>query len=186
MPLNHSLRPAALAFACVLTVVSAAAQEPPKPPTVPTDALRLLDLWFDAQRDYERQPGISAGVVVGQQLVWKKGYGHLDAAGKVPAGADTIYSICSISKLFTSVAVMQLWEAGKLSLDDDVAKHVPDFAVQRSHADSGPITLRSLLTHSSGLPRALARSSTHSSISWCSDSACRDDLRPMSSSRICA
>jgi CubicO group peptidase (beta-lactamase class C family) len=143
----------ALALACALPFQASAQQDASKPLAVPHDALRLLDLWFDAQRDYERQPGISAGVVMGQQLVWKKGYGFLDAAGKVPAAADTLYSICSISKLFTAVAVMQLWEAGKLSLDDDVAKHVPEFAIQRSDADSGPINLRSLLTHSSGLQR---------------------------------
>jgi CubicO group peptidase (beta-lactamase class C family) len=110
-------------------------------------------MWLEAQAKFERVPAVSAGVVVGPDLVWKKGFGTIDARGQVAAGADTIYSICSISKLFTSVAVMQLWERGMFSLDDDIGKLVPAFAMQRSDADSGPITIRSLLTHSSGLPR---------------------------------
>ena len=122
----------------------------------PVDALRLLDLWFDAQRVYEKVPGISAGVVIDQTLVWSKGYGLADMQRRVAAAPDTVYSICSISKLFTSIAVMQLWEAGKLSLDDDVAKHLPLFAIRRHDVDSGPMTLRALLSHASGLPREAA------------------------------
>jgi CubicO group peptidase (beta-lactamase class C family) len=129
----------------------AAAAEPKK--TQFNDALRLVEMWLEAQAKFDRVPAVSAGVVIGPDLVWKKGFGTIDARGQVAAGADTIYSICSISKLFTSVAVMQLWERGMFSLDDDIGKLVPAFAMQRSDADSGPITIRSLLTHSSGLPR---------------------------------
>ena len=117
-----------------------------------TDALLLIDVWLDAQRDYEKLVGLSAGVVVGQNLVWSGAYGNLDAAGKAPAQADTLYSICSISKTFTAVAIMQLVEAGKLRLDDDIGDLLPEFKVQRTDADSGPITIRALLTHASGLP----------------------------------
>lgn len=117
------------------------------------DVWRLLDLWLDAQVAYERVPALSVAVQRGPELLWSKGYGKLDAAGKRAAGADTIYGICSISKLFTAVAVMQLWEQGKFSLDDDIGKLLPGFAFQRSDPDSGPISVRSLLTHSSGLPR---------------------------------
>jgi CubicO group peptidase (beta-lactamase class C family) len=143
------MRARAVAWALLLVAAPVLAQAP----NVPRDALRLLDIWFDAQRAYERMPAISAGVVVGQQLVWSRGYGLADPARAVPATPDTVYSVCSISKLFTSVALMQLWEAGKLSLDDDVSKHLPTFAIQRSDPDSAPITLRALMTHFSGLPR---------------------------------
>lgn len=120
---------------------------------VPTDALRLIDLWLDAQVRHDRVPTLSAGVVIGQDLAWSRGYGHVDSAGRVPVDADTVYSVCSISKLFTSIALMQQWEAGRVSLDDDVARHVPAMAIRRSDPDSAPITLRSLLMHASGLPR---------------------------------
>jgi CubicO group peptidase (beta-lactamase class C family) len=67
--------------------------------------------------------------------------------------SGTIYSICSISKLFTSVAIMQLRDAGKLSLEDKISDLLPWFNLQQQWEDSGPVTVRSLLTHSSGLPR---------------------------------
>jgi CubicO group peptidase (beta-lactamase class C family) len=92
-------------------------------------------------------------VVVGQGMVWRKAWGSLDHKRQMPARTDTVYGICSISKLFTAVAAMQLWEAGKLGLDEDIGKYLPAFAIQRSDPDSGPITVRGLLTHSSGLPR---------------------------------
>lgn len=81
------------------------------------DTLRLVDIWLDAQSAFDRVPGLSAEVVVGEQLVWKGGYGTIDKDRKVAARADTIYGICSISKLFTSVSIMQLWETGQLTLD---------------------------------------------------------------------
>ena len=117
------------------------------------DVLRLLDLWLDAEVAYRGVRGFSAAIVIGPDLIWSKGYGTIDADRKIAAAPDTIYSICSISKLFTSIAVMQLWEAGKLSLDDDIGKVLPAFAIQRTDPDSGPITIRSLLMHSSGLSR---------------------------------
>ncbi len=117
-------------------------------------ALNLLDLWIDAQRDYEHIPGISAGVVYDQDLIWSKGYGYQDRDTRVPPNAATIYSICSISKkLFTSIAVMQLRDQGKLRLDDSVSHHLPWFAIKQAYPDGPPITVEGLLTHASGLPR---------------------------------
>jgi CubicO group peptidase (beta-lactamase class C family) len=147
---------ATLATAAPTSAAAASAPAASAKPAVPADALRVADLWLQAQVAYTRTPAFTAGVVMGQDLVWSKAYGHVDAAQTRPTPPDAIFSICSISKLFTSVAVMQLWEAGRLSLDDDVGKHLPQLAITRHDQDSGPITLRSLLTHSSGLPREAA------------------------------
>lgn len=116
-------------------------------------ALALLDRWIDAHQAYQRIPGISVGVVLDQEMIWQRGYGYANVAERIPADADTLYSICSISKLFTSIAVMQQRDAGRLRLDDPVAEHLEYFDLEQRFADSGPITVRSLLTHSSGLPR---------------------------------
>lgn len=118
-----------------------------------SEALRLIDTWLDAQRDYEQLPGISVAVVKDQEILFSKGYGLADLNNKMPCSENTIYSICSISKLFTAVAIMQLYDAGKLRLDDQVENLLPWFNLEQQYADSGPITVRSLLTHSSGLPR---------------------------------
>ena len=60
------------------------------------------------------------------------GIGYADLSRKTPATPSTIYSICSISKLFTCIGVMQLRDEGKLRLDDPVARHIPWFKIKRS------------------------------------------------------
>jgi CubicO group peptidase (beta-lactamase class C family) len=117
------------------------------------DAKRLLQTWLEAQKDYEQLPGIAVAVVNDQDLLWKEGFGLADVEQKNTTQTNTIYSICSISKLFTAISIMQLRDAGKLSLEDEVSKHLSWFTIKQKYEDSGPITIRSLLTHSAGLPR---------------------------------
>ncbi|MGQ0538936.1 MAG: serine hydrolase [Gemmatimonadaceae bacterium] len=116
-------------------------------------ATELLKTWLEAQRAYDQIPGISLGVVHDQEVVWSGGFGHADIARQASATPSTIYSICSISKLFTSIAVMQQRDAGRLRLDDPVAKHLSWMTIKRSAPESGDITVAGLLTHASGLPR---------------------------------
>jgi CubicO group peptidase (beta-lactamase class C family) len=116
-------------------------------------ALRLLEAWADGQQAYERLPGVSMAVVHDQAVLWSRGFGLADVESGSPAAPDTVYSICSISKLFTSVAVMQQRDAGRLRLDDPVALHLPWMRLEQAFEGSSPITVRGLLTHSSGLPR---------------------------------
>ncbi len=116
-------------------------------------ALAITDAWIDAVRDYEGVPGISVGLVVDQEIVFSKGYGYANLRRKVPADANTIYSICSISKLFTSIGVMQQRDAGNLSLRDPVKEHLPWFDIGEQHTAAGPARIHGLLTHSAGLPR---------------------------------
>lgn len=129
------------------------AQNKTQPKADYSEALRLIDAWLDAQRDYERLPGMSVAIVDNQEIIFAKAYGLADLEKKIKTQPNTIYSICSISKLFTSVAIMQLRDAGKLRLDDEVGDHLPWFNIKQQYPDSGPITIRSILTHSSGLPR---------------------------------
>ncbi len=116
-------------------------------------ALEVLRVWLEAQRAYDRIPGVSAAVVYDQEVLWSGGYGYADLERLVPAAPDTIYSICSISKLFTSIAVLQLRDAGKLRLDDPVEKHLPWFTIKKTAPEGPEITIEGLLTHASGLPR---------------------------------
>jgi CubicO group peptidase (beta-lactamase class C family) len=139
----------------VLVCIPAAFSEE-KEKTDFSEAIRLIDTWLEAQRDYDNLPGISVAIVTDQEILWSKAYGMADLEKKVPSSPSTIYSICSISKLFTSVAVMQLRDAGKLRLEDLVADHLPWFNLKQQFPDEGPITIRSLLTHSSGIPRESA------------------------------
>jgi CubicO group peptidase (beta-lactamase class C family) len=118
-----------------------------------SNELALAESWLSAQRAYDHVPGLSAAIVHDQELLWSGASGFADIAAKRPAADDTIYGICSISKLFTGIAVMQMRDQGKVRLDDPVDKLLPWFNLSQSHAGSPDITLQSMLTHSSGLPR---------------------------------
>ena len=115
--------------------------------------LLLIDAWLDSEQSYAQLPGISAGLVLDQELIWSGGYGHANPAQEIPTTVDTLYSICSISKLFTSIAIMQMRDAGRLQLADPVQKFLPWFEIAHTKEQNTPITIQSLLTHSSGLPR---------------------------------
>jgi len=117
------------------------------------DAINLAEKWIEAQHAYEQIPGISIALVYQDEVIWRYAVGYSDPDKKIPTSTSTIHSICSISKLFTSIAIMQLRDQGKLHLDDPVSKHLSWFNIEQSFSDSPPITIRSLLTHSSGLPR---------------------------------
>ena len=101
--------------------------------------------------EQKQLPAFSISLVDGEQVVWADGFGFQDAAQKVPATADTVYRVGSVSKLFTDIAVMQLVETGKLDLDKPVTEYLPEFQPQDPFGI--PITLRQLMSHRSGLVR---------------------------------
>jgi len=93
----------------------------------------------------QRMPSVSAAVFRGEELLWQGALGLADVDGKRNATADTQYRIGSITKTFTAVGILQLRDAGELSLDDPVTDHLPESA-------HGP-TIGRMLAHSSGLQR---------------------------------
>ena len=117
------------------------------------DALTVLDRWIEKQVEYHRLPGLSIAIVYDQDIVWAKGYGFSDVEGKIPATPSTVYRMGSVTKVFTSSAIMMLRDQGKLRLDDPVSKYLPWFRIDNPFPDSPEITIRQLLTHTSGLPR---------------------------------
>lgn len=118
-------------------------------------AIQVLDAWIASRAAAREEPGLAVGIVYDQELIWSKGYGWADIERKRPASAATLFRIGSISKLFTDTALMQLRDAGTLQLDDPVAKHLPWFSLKNVKADSPAITLRHLMTHTSGMPREI-------------------------------
>ncbi len=90
--------------------------------------------------------GVSVAVSQGPAVRWANGYGLADIEQFVPAKADTVYRLASVSKPITAVAVMQLIERGRLALDDTVGKWLPG-----APSAWRPITVEQLLTHQSGI-----------------------------------
>ncbi|MEW4530912.1 serine hydrolase [Maioricimonas sp. JC845] len=101
--------------------------------------------------EQKQVPALSIAIVDDDQVVWAEGFGHIDADAKVPATAETIYRVGSVSKLFTDIAIMQQVERGRLDLDVPVPTYLPDFAPEDPYGV--PITLRQLMSHRSGLVR---------------------------------
>ena len=94
-------------------------------------------------------PAFSIALVDNDRVVWTDGFGFQDAEQKVPATADTVYRVGSVSKLFSDMALLQLVENDELDLDAPVDKYLPDFRPRNPYGL--PITLRQLMSHRSGL-----------------------------------
>jgi CubicO group peptidase (beta-lactamase class C family) len=123
--LEHTTKRLVILLVCSLGFFSATANgQKPKDEAEHPEALRVVDVWLDSVQAYRHIPAISAGVVVSDDLIWSKGFGTIDASHTVAATPQTIYSICSISKLFTSISLMQLYEAGKVRLDDPITTYL--------------------------------------------------------------
>ncbi|HEY7668652.1 MAG TPA: serine hydrolase domain-containing protein [Actinomycetota bacterium] len=95
-------------------------------------------------------PGLAACIVKDGGIAWARGYGHANLAHDRRATSDTIFMLASISKTVMAVAAMQAVEAGLLDLDADVDDVLP-FPVRNPRHPDDAITLRTLLTHTSGI-----------------------------------
>jgi len=115
--------------------------------SVSADAMRQVDHVL-ASAYAGNRPGAAALVAVGDQVILRKGYGLSDLEHGIPMRPDRQFRIASVSKQFTAVAVLQLAAAGRIQLDDDAARYVPEFFAQMPGVG---ITIRQLLTHTSGL-----------------------------------
>ena len=109
-----------------------------------------LEQWLSGQFPHEE--GVAIGVVSQGELIWSYPHGFADQERSVPATERTIFRIASLTKVFSAIAILQLAEQGLLRLDDPVEKHLVWFCMH-SYTKNQSMTIRDLLTHSSGLER---------------------------------
>ena len=109
-----------------------------------------VDALVEAQMKELGVPGVAVGIVKDGALVYAKGFGVTHRDGGMPVTPATFFQLASIAKTFTSTAILQLVEQGKVELDAPVTKYLPYFAL--ADGREGEITVRHLLTHTSGLP----------------------------------
>lgn len=135
--------------ALLLTACSGDSPESvPETPVDPAVAAFESDLCQLAEQG--RLPGLSAALIVEDELRWIGACGQADLERGVAMTPDTLINIGSVSKTFTNAAVLQLWEQGRIDLDTDVSEYLP-FQVSHPRFPERPITLRQLLTHTAGL-----------------------------------
>jgi serine beta-lactamase-like protein LACTB len=142
-----------LTLLTLLALPTAVRAQPVVPPAEKyAAAVAELQKLIEEEAADKRLPAVSIALIDDQRVVWARGFGFQDRDRKVPATAETVYRVGSVSKLFTDVAVMQLVEKGQLDLDAPVVKYIPDFK-PKARPEHKPITLRMLTAHRSGLVR---------------------------------
>ncbi|WP_082089019.1 serine hydrolase domain-containing protein [Methanosarcina siciliae] len=118
-------------------------------PTNSTELEAFMDGAVNSHLKADPVPGATVAVVKDGQIIFAKGYGYADIDKRQPVvGNQTLFRVGSVSKLFVWTAVMQLAEQGKLDLDADVNTYLKDFQIPATY--SRPITLKNLMSHTSG------------------------------------
>jgi CubicO group peptidase (beta-lactamase class C family) len=130
---------------CLSAAAPSAAAQASRPNAADTTADARTDRIF-AQWDRTDSPGCAVGVFRDGRIAYARGYGMANLELGVALSPQSVLDIGSTSKQFTAMAVVLLAQRGKLSLDDDVRKYIPEVPVYER-----PVTVRHLLTHTSGL-----------------------------------
>jgi CubicO group peptidase (beta-lactamase class C family) len=142
LPMSHSTRFLTAAFIAVVGSFSASAQSS-------AGLMQRLDSIAGAEVRANRSVGIVAAAFKGRDKLLLQAYGTADVEGNAPMTVATMIPIGSVTKQFTAVAILQLRDQGKLSLDDEVTKWLPEVNVEGNR-----ITLRQILAHTAGIPEA--------------------------------
>jgi CubicO group peptidase (beta-lactamase class C family)/D-alanyl-D-alanine dipeptidase len=154
---HHTVSRVALPLLLATTLaVSARAQTTSRPDSIPADSAHAavaayLERVISAEMRDKSLPALSISLVEGNRIVWARGFGEADPVKHVPATAETIYRVGSVSKLFTDIGIMQLVEHERVSLDAPVSTYLPDF--HPTNPFGGTITLREITSHRAGLVR---------------------------------
>ena len=146
-------------FVAVILTASVAAQRSESTGAVASrERLLRIDQMIDRRIDAREIPGAVALVAIDGQIVHFEARGQLDLKSRKPMPKDAIFSLASLTKPVTAAAVLMLVEEGRVRLIDPVSQYIPEFkdlkvAVSPSQTvpASRPITIRDLLTHTSGL-----------------------------------
>ncbi|CAN5821681.1 hypothetical protein BH23GEM9_BH23GEM9_24330 [soil metagenome] len=146
--MSSLLRPALLAasvFAGALVPSTASARQQPTPARTEQPTHAQIDAVF-ARYDRIDSPGCALGVISDGELVYQRGYGMANLDYGIANAPSMTYYVGSVSKQFTAAAIALLADEGRISIDDDVRRYIPELQ------DYGrPITIRHLVHHTSGL-----------------------------------
>ncbi len=121
-------------------------------PAAPDPALaKRLDAAIDKALAEQQLVGVVVMVARDGKLIYSRGAGFADREAKLPATETTMFRWASMTKPLTAVAALALIEQGKLGLDEPVTKYLPDFRPKLANGKEATITVRQLMTHTSGL-----------------------------------
>jgi CubicO group peptidase (beta-lactamase class C family) len=118
--------------------------------TQPLDASGALDDYVATEMRIGQMPGLAVVLVRGTTVLLARGYGYADVEGGVPATADTLFQLASVSKTVTATALMQLEEQGAFALDDDVNGKL-GWSARSPYFPDASVTYRMVLDHSASI-----------------------------------
>ena len=134
------------------TYKSAVFTDPDRLEKVKATAATVNEIFKEYSKKHH-MPGFVYGIVLDGKLIYSGDFGNSNLEQKIAANNLSMFRIASMSKSFTALAILQLRDSGKLSLDDPVAKYLPEMKKLRYLTTDAPdITIRHLLTHGSGFP----------------------------------
>ncbi len=137
----------------LVLAVTLSGQAPPDRVSRLRAAMPRIDKVFEAFAKRARVPGITYGVLIDGRLVHTASVGVRELADKSAISPDTVFRIASMTKSFTALSILKLRDDGKLSLDDPAEMYVPELVtLTYPTADSPKLTIRHLLSHSTGFP----------------------------------
>jgi CubicO group peptidase (beta-lactamase class C family) len=140
MSIKKLLFPSLLVCAVLALILRLFAKPASAKPVFDSGSYEEIDAYIEKQLNALNVPGASLAIVEGDQIVHVKGFGVSGPDGKTPT-PQTPFSICSLTKSFTALAVMQLVEAGKIELDAPVQHYLPWFTLADPQAAT-QITVR--------------------------------------------
>lgn len=113
----------------------------------------VVERMFKEFAERQHLPGLAYGVVLDGKLLFSGGLGYANLEKQYPANSKSLFRIASMSKSITALAILQLRDEGKLSLDEPASKYLPEMKkLTYLTSDAPVITIRNLLTHSAGFP----------------------------------
>jgi CubicO group peptidase (beta-lactamase class C family) len=115
-------------------------------------AMPMIEGLYKAYATKHHFPAYAFAVVLDGTVLYKKAGGWANIEDKIVANEATMFRIASMSKSFTTMAILQLRDAGKLRLDDPVDQYIPEMKGQILTKDAAPITIRHLMSHQAGFP----------------------------------
>lgn len=142
-----------LFLAVLLLLIAGLYALAPHPPATPKQVKNVAELetYLHQLTASGNPPGLSVIVVKDGEVVCNNAFGYAEAPRNIKATPETVYHWWSMTKIPTAIAIMQLQEQGKLTLGDEVTKHLPWFEVNYPSNTSPKITIRDLLQHTAGL-----------------------------------
>jgi CubicO group peptidase (beta-lactamase class C family) len=137
-----------VAATLLLTVTPTWAKSTPRPTTSASE----LRTWVKEQQAKLGYVGVAAALVVDDKVAWRQGFGYADKEAGVLMAPTTQVGIGSVTKTFTALATMELREHAVIDIDKPLAVYLPQFHIKTHGEDLNQVTLRAMITHTSGLP----------------------------------